>query len=79
MGLSTGILTEDFVSSVSWMLELIQDQARFRVSAPVQAPRSSASLRCCRGCLHASRCSLRACWTAALLLRPMRMIAHIMT
>ena len=66
------------MSSVSWMLEWTQDQARFPVSGPLQAPRSSALLRCCRECLHASRCPLRACWRAALLLRPMRMLAIVM-
>ena len=78
VGPSTGILTEGSVSSVSWMLELMQVQARFPASRPLQAARSSALLRCCRKYLHASRYLLRACWRAAPLLRPMHMVALVM-
>ena len=78
VGSSTSILTEDSVSSVSWMLEWLQDQARFQLSRRLQALRSSASLRCYQGCLHASRYVLRACWRAVLLLRPVRMVALVM-
>ena len=77
-GLNTGNLTEGSAFSASWMTGYVQTQVCPRWLRPQQAPHSSASQRCCQGYLHASRCLLRACLTAAPLLRPVHMVAFVM-